>query len=211
MKVLIVDDHPLVCSGIKNILISEVDIENVEQANDIKTAMESMSTQAFDLALVDMRLKNENGLDFISYAKANYPNSKFMILSSSSSPSDFERAIQAGVDGYILKDAFPEDIVYAVKAVLRGRKYFDPVFMERKNFLIDQNSQGFTTDSTLSHREKEILDCLGKGLNNKSIAHKLYISENTVKKHISSILAKLNLEDRTQAALYVNKANRDLS
>jgi two-component system nitrate/nitrite response regulator NarL len=204
MNVLIVDDHPLVCSGIRNILISEENIANVMQANNIKTAMELMSTHNFNLALVDMRLKNETGVDFIENAKSRYPECKFVVLSSSSTAKDFEKAIKAGVDGYILKDAFPEDIIYAVNTVLRGRKYFDPVFMEKKTD--SSPSQPLkSSHELLSPREMEVLFCLGAGLSNKKIADKLFISENTVKKHVSQILAKLNLADRTQAALYASK------
>jgi two-component system nitrate/nitrite response regulator NarL len=204
MNVLIVDDHPLVCSGIRNILISEENIANVMQANDIKTAMELMSAHRFDLALVDMRLKNETGTDFIENAKSSYPECKFVVLSSSSTARDFEKAIKTGVDGYILKDAFPEDIIYAVNTVLKGRKYFDPVFMEKKtDSSPSQPLKG--PHKLLSPREMEVLSCLGEGLSNKKIADKLFISENTVKKHVSQILAKLNLADRTQAALYASK------
>lgn len=208
MNILIVDDHPLVCIGIRNILISEQDIKNVNYAHDIESALELMSKNDYNLALVDIRLKNQSGIDFIRTAKDKFPECKYVILSSSSAAEDFDRAMKLNIDGYILKDAFTEDIVYAVKSVIRGRKYFDPVFLERMNYPL----QGLSVtqpdndpEELLSPREVEILDCLGKGMSNRSIAKKLYISENTVKKHVSSILAKLNLSDRLQAALYVNK------
>lgn len=207
MNILIVDDHPLVCIGIRNILISEQDINNVNFAHDVKSALELMSNNDYNLALVDIRLKDQSGIDFIRMAKEKFPNCKYVILSSSSSTEDFDRAMKLNIDGYILKDAFTEDIVYAVKSVIRGRKYFDPVFLERINTPVQsqtvQQSEG--EDELLTPREAEILDCLGKGMSNKSIAEKLYISENTVKKHVSSILAKLNLSNRLQAAIYVNK------
>lgn len=206
MNLLIVDDHPLVCSGIKNILSSEKEFSNIIESNDIKTALELMSKMDISLSLVDVRLKDECGIDFIKAAKESCPSCKFIVLSSSSDPYDFDRAVQAGADGYILKDAFPEDIIYAVKTVLRGRKYYDPVFME--NRVTDSRQDiDLKTDEILSPREAEILECLGIGLSNRDISRKLYISENTVKKHISSILAKLNLNDRTQAALFFSKMN----
>ncbi len=200
MNLLILDDHPLVCSGIRSILISEQEITDVKQANDIKTALYIMSCNAIDLVLVDMKLKDQSGIDFVNSAKKTYPNCKYVILSSSSANEDFDRAISAEVDGYILKDSYPEDIVYAVKSVLKGRKYFDPLFIENKTSHVSEN-----TNDPLSPRETEILECLGLGMSNKDIAQKLYISESTVKKHVSSILAKLNLNDRTQAALYTKK------
>lgn len=204
MNVLIVDDHPLVCSGIRNILLSENDIDNIMQAHDIKTAIGLMAKNEFNLALVDMRLRDESGIDFIKTAKEKYTACKFIVLSSSSTTDDFEKAMQTDVDGYILKDALPEDIIYAVKTVLRGKKYFDPVFIEKIN-ASNQQPAPENMMNQLSPREQEILKCLGNGLSNKNIANTLFISENTVKKHVSSILVKLNLCDRTQAALYISK------
>jgi len=209
LKVLIVDDHPLVYSGLKSILLSESGIDEVIHANDIKSGLEMMKRYNFALALVDMKLKRENGIDFIIKAKEKYPQCRFIVLSSSSATGDFNNAMHANVDGYILKDAFPEDILYAVKSIMRGRKYFDPIFLEKmNNSQIAVNTKG--EKSLLSPRETEILSCLGKGMSNKEIADALFISENTVKKHVSRILSKLDLSDRTQAALYFSKTfNRE--
>ncbi|NLZ39493.1 MAG: response regulator transcription factor [Firmicutes bacterium] len=202
MNILIVDDHPLVCNGISSILRLEDEIDSIRQANDIKTALDIMAQQPIDLALVDMRLKNEKGIDFIALARNKYPQCKFMVLSSSAATADFEQALAAGVDGYILKDAFPEDIVYAVKTVLKDRKYFDSAFVEKQNSGEQLAEQPV---NILSPREMEVLLCLAEGMSNKKIADKLYISENTVKKHVSRILEKMNFADRTQAALYASQ------
>ena len=208
MNVLIVDDHPLVCKGMRTILSAENDIGNILEANDTETAFRLMQEYEFALALVDVRLKDENGIDFIKTAKKNYPNCKYVILSSSSVPRDLDMAMQAEVDGYILKDALPEDIIYAVKSILRGKKYFDPVFIEKVNTLNQQQASANLLNQ-LSPREREILKFIGEGLSNKDIAGKLYISENTVKKHVSNIFAKLNVNDRLQAALLISKSLGD--
>ncbi|NLX71042.1 MAG: response regulator transcription factor [Clostridiales bacterium] len=208
MNVLIVDDHPLVCKGMRTILSAENDIGNILEANDTETAFRLMQEYEFALALVDVRLKDENGIDFIKTAKKNYPNCKYVILSSSSVPRDLDMAMQAEVDGYILKDALPEDIIYAVKSILRGKKYFDPVFIEKVNTLNQQQAAANLLNQ-LSPREREILKFIGEGLSNKDIAGKLYISENTVKKHVSNIFAKLNVNDRLQAALLISKSLGD--
>ena len=191
MNILIIDDHPLVCQGIKNILLTQVDIVNVFEANDIDGALTIMSEHKIGLALVDVRLKGEDGIDFIIEAKKRFKDVKYVVLSSSSTADDFNRAMDAKVDGYILKDSLPEDIIYAVRTVLRGRKHFDPIFLDMEDPLDE-----------LSPREKEILECIAKGLTNKDIADKLFISENTVKRHVTSILSKLNLENRIQAAMH---------
>jgi DNA-binding NarL/FixJ family response regulator len=208
LNVLIVDDHPLVCKGMRTILSAENDIGNILEANDTETAFRLMQEYEFALALVDVRLKDENGIDFIKTAKKNYPNCKYVILSSSSVPRDLDMAMQAEVDGYILKDALPEDIIYAVKSILRGKKYFDPVFIEKVNTLNQQQAAANLLNQ-LSPREREILKFIGEGLSNKDIAGKLYISENTVKKHVSNIFAKLNVNDRLQAALLISKSLGD--
>lgn len=203
MNVLIVDDHPLVCNAIRNILLSEKSINKIVLAHDIQSALDMMGKESFNLAMVDVKLKNEYGIDFVNAAKENFPSCKYVIFSASSSTADFNRALEANVDGYILKDSYPEDILYAVNSVLRGKKYFDPVFFEKVRSPGGQTPE--ENKNSLSPREQEILRCLGEGMSNRSIASTLYISENTVKKHVSQILAKLGLNDRTQAALYATK------
>ena len=171
MNVLIVDDHPLVCQGIRTILAAENTFDNICEANDTETAFRLMKEYEFDLALVDVRLKDENGIDFIKTAKKDYPNCKFVILSSSSAPRDLEMAMQAEVDGYILKDSLPEDIIYAVRSILRGKKYFDSVFVEKANSLNQQQAPANLLNQ-LSPREMEILKCIGEGLSKKEKAEK---------------------------------------
>jgi len=153
-----------------------------------------------DLALIDLRLGTECGLDIISAAKKHDVGTKFIVLTSSASIDDFMMAEECGAEGYILKEALPEELLFAIRLVNRGRKYYDPELLEYK---LKQHDNAYSEQ--LTDREKEVLKELGNGLNNRQIAEKLFITENTVKKHVSQILAKLNLNDRTQAALYANK------
>ena len=164
MKVLVVDDHPIVRSGVKAILLKEFKIYEAYEASNKKQS-----------------------------------KVKFIVISSAISNSDFIRGEHIGVDGYILKSASIEDLIYAVNTVNRGVKYYHPSIVQYKL----GNNMSFTVNR-LTSREKDILMEVSKGLSNIAIAEKLFLSESTVKKHVSSILGKLSLSKRSQVAYYMN-------
>jgi two-component system, NarL family, nitrate/nitrite response regulator NarL len=201
MKIVIVDDHPLVRKGINSILSLEDNFEVVGEAGCVSDAEKLIFENKADAALIDLRLGNEDGLTIVKDTKATNTPCKFIVLTSSLVHDDFQRAEKCGISGYILKESLPDEIIYALNVINRGRKYFDPnvvdCVMKTKDYYIDD----------LTPREREILEALGKGLCNKEIAGRLFITESTVKKHISQILSKLNLTDRTQAALYFRDKN----
>lgn len=199
MRIVIVDDHPLVRKGLTSVLSLEPDIEIVGEASGVEDALKTIERLKPDLSLIDLKLGDEYGLDIIERINRDEVKSKFAILTSSVSEEDFKYAEQIKVDGYILKEALLDEILYAIRVIARGRKYYDPGVMD---ILMQKNNEGIIEE--LTEREKDVLIALGKGLNNRDIANKLYITEYTVKKHVSQILAKLDLHDRTQAALYAN-------
>jgi len=199
MKFLVVDDHPLVRKGLASVLSLDEYCDEVIEASNTKEASHLMRTEKPDIAIIDLRLGEEDGLKLVELERKNMNNIKYIILTSSLKVEDFMRAKKIGVDGYILKQALTEDLLYAVHLVNRGKKYYDPIMME------DTYSSDSRILDVLTRREKEVLDKLGDGLSNNQIAKELYISENTVKKHVSSVLSKLNLNRRTEAALFVNK------
>ena len=204
MNILIVDDHPLVRKGLLSILSLEENIEKIYEASNIEQAIHTLKREKIDIAIIDLSLGKEYGLDVVEKARKELclTHIKFVILTSSIREDDFNKANKVNVDGYILKDAFTDDIIYALRVVLRGKRFIDPeILYYVSNHHNNKNMEKLTI------REKDILLVLGEGLSNQQIAEKLYISENTVKKHISSILAKLGLEHRTQAALYANSSN----
>lgn len=198
MRIVLIDDHPLVRKGLAFVLSLEDDMEVIGEASNIKEAVELMNRLQPDVAIVDLRLGNEYGLDIIERSKKSNLNSKFIVLTSSAGEQDFRRAEEVGAHGYVLKEALPEELLYAVRLVNNGRKYYDPGLMEE---MMKTSSKDGMVEA-LSPREQEVLLQLGQGLSNKDIAKKLYITEYTVKKHVSQVLAKLDLTDRTQAALY---------
>ncbi len=200
MRIIIVDDHPLVRQGLYTILSKESDMEVIGEAANVREASKLIQNLCPDLALIDLRLGSECGFDIICEIRKQQSSTKFIVLTSSASPEYFMEADEYGVEGYVLKEALPEELLYAIRLVDHGRKYYDPGLLKYK-MLQDEKKPG----GELTEREKEVLMELGRGLNNRQIADKLYITENTVKKHVGQILTKLDLRDRTQAAIYVNK------
>ncbi len=196
MKIIIADDHPLVRQGLASLISMESDMELIGECSNVQEALTMIDEKKPDLAIIDLKLGKESGLEIVSADKEH--KCKYVILTSSAAYADFKKSEEVNVDGYVLKEALPEELLYALRLVGRGRKYYDPVLLEYK---LQEGNDNLTL------REKEVLQKLGQGLNNQEIADELFISENTVKKHVSQILAKLNLHDRTQAALYANNMN----
>ncbi len=201
MRLLVVDDHPLVRKGIISTLSLEQGIEDIQEASGVDEAVTAISKGKPDITIVDLNLGNEDGLDVISKAKQKKLNSKFVVLTSSSKREDFERAQRMNVDGYILKEAFTEDIIYAFKVIARGKSFYDATIVKLK---LNQERNPILEE--LTQRELEVFKELGKGYSNKQIAKCLFIAENTVKKHVSTILDKLGFEHRTEAAIEASKA-----
>ena len=203
MRVVIVDDHPLVRKGLASILTMSGTIELLGEATNSKEALKLFKTTNPELALVDLRLGKESGLDLIKEAQNQGVTCKFVVLTSSTDERDFTGAKELGVSGYILKEAFPEELLHALNMIRRGRNYYDQGVLDFAINMRKAPDKERFMDS-LTPKETEVLIELGKGLSNKEISQMMYITEYTVKKHVSQVLAKLNLADRTHAALYAN-------
>jgi|SRR5665647_683438 len=199
MKVIIIDDFPLTRKGITAILQLEQNIELVGEASDVDTAINLIINQNPDIIMLDLRLGSESGLKIVERSNELGLRCKFIVLTSSIDEYDFTWAEGLGAKGYVLKEALPEEIILAINIVNQGRKYYDPGLM---SIIMKQKS---TIDhDKLTERENDVLAELGKGLSNREISKRLFITEHTVKKHVSQILAKLNMNDRTKAAIYAN-------
>lgn len=201
MNILIIDDHPLVRKGVSSTLSFEENAEKIFEASNVIEAMNLLEKEEPEVAIVDLNLGREDGLEIVKKAKNRGSNTKFIILTSSIKKEDYMRAEQIGVDGYILKEAFAEDVLYAFRVVLRGKRFIDPEIMK---YQINNSEDSYLSE--LTPREKDVLKELGKGLSNIEIGERLFISEHTVKKHVSNILSKLELTHRTQAALLVSNS-----
>ena len=201
MTLLIVDDHDIVRKGLLASLTVENCFEKIDEAANIEDAMKVLRISRPDITLLDINLGNkENGLDLITRARKENILTKFVVLTSSSRKGDFIKAKELEVSGYILKDSNVEDILYGLKCIGRGKKFYDTGVEDQ----VKKDNQK-NWKEMLTEREYEVLIELGKGFTNTQIAEKLFITENTVKKHISSLLGKLGMTHRTEAALFATR------
>jgi len=196
-----VDDHPLVRKGIEAAARLEEDMELLGSSSNAEEALQLIGEHKPDVALVDLRLQNEHGLEIVKKGRKINPKTRYIILTSYATEEEIQGAIDEGVEGYVLKEALPEELISAIRTVSQGRKYFDPAVVQ---YAMEKGRRsGSKPDlGELTPRELDVLKALGRGLNNRSIADELFISEHTVKKHVGAVLEKLCLQDRTQAALF---------
>ncbi len=200
---LVVDDHPVVRQGLRSFLSSRVGIEVVGEAADGETAVAEAARLAPDVVLLDLVMPGRGGIASIGPLRAAHPGVRVLVLTSFSSQDQVVPAVRAGAQGYLLKDAAPAEVDRAVRAVHRGESLLDP---QVTRLLMDELARPASPDDAgidlLTPREVEVLAQLGRGLSNRELAAALFVSEKTVKTHVSAILAKLRLADRTQAALF---------
>jgi len=209
IKVLLVDDHTVVLKGLAFFLNTQEDFELVGEANNGKEALVKVGETSPDVVLMDLYMPEMDGIEATSCIKKEYPNVKVIVLTSFSDQAHVLPALKAGASGYILKDVEPDQLVEAIRSAYKGNIQLHP---EIANALLSQTlpqeekeEESFVHVDVLTARENEVLQLLAKGMSNKEIASVLVITEKTVKAHVSSILSKLHLSDRTQAALYAVK------
>lgn len=203
MNVVLVDDHPLVRKGLKALFKLDGSMEVLGEAANSREALHLFSTIKPDLAIVDLRLGAECGLDLIAEALRQGVECKFVVFTTSSNEEKFRKAKEIGVAGYILKEAYPDELLHALRMIGRGRRYYDPGVLDMIMAPVALPESSDHVEQ-LTAREKEVLIEIGKGFSNKEISKSLFITEYTVKKHVGQVLAKLQLADRTRAALYAN-------
>ncbi|PFL95489.1 response regulator [Bacillus cereus] len=209
IKVLLVDDHTVVLKGLAFFLSTQEDLELVGEANNGKEALVKVGETTPDVILMDLYMPEMDGVEATAYIKKEYPNVKVIVLTSFSDQAHVLPALRAGASGYILKDVEPDQLVEAIRSAYKGNIQLHP---DIANALLSQTlpvekkeEEPSIQVDVLTARENEVLQLLAKGMSNKEVASVLVITEKTVKAHVSSILSKLNLSDRTQAALYAVK------
>jgi DNA-binding NarL/FixJ family response regulator len=192
IRILIVDDHPVVVAGLTSMLATQGGMEVLGSASSGEEAMEFLRTRRADVLLLDLRMPGMSGVDILHALKRAKINARAIILTSFETDEDIYRAVQAGAQGYLLKDAPQADMVEAIHAVNGGRRYFPRHIANR---LAERMMR-----TNLTPRELEVLQMLARGLTNKEIGKALDISGNTVRNHVNSIIEKLEVSDRTEAA-----------
>lgn len=210
IKVLIADDHSMVRQGLKQILELENDIAVIAQASNGDEAVKLAREYRPDVVLMDINMPGTSGLQAIKELKQDQDVYKVIVLTIHQDKEYLIKTIQMGAEGYVLKDAEPAVLVEAIRNVNSGQSYIQPnMTMElvREFNRVTLQEKDKSEESTLTSREIEVLDLIAEGMINKEIAKQLYISEKTVKNHVSNIFKKLNVSDRTQAAIYAFKHN----
>jgi DNA-binding NarL/FixJ family response regulator len=212
LKIEIVDGHALMRMGIRNILEREPDIDIVAEADDSRSALDAAFATNPDVILMDLSLPAPGGIETTQRIKRELPSAAIIVLSTEEDEDALFEAIKAGAAAFILKDIAPEDLVMVIRRVVAGeylindKVFSKPAVASRvlKEFreLAVYGQEAAPIFAPLSPREVEILDNIAQGMTNKQVAYALSISEQTVKNHMSSILRKLSVNDRTQAVVY---------
>ncbi len=207
ITVLLIDDHQVVRQGVRAFLETQADIKVVGEAGSGEEAVTLAADQAPDVALMDLIMPGMDGVEATRRIKAASPRTQVVVLTSYHQDEHIFPAIKAGALSYVLKDIGPEELADVVRKAATGEAVLNPQVAARVVLefqAIDRDEPNPFTE--LSDREMEVIRLIAEGLNNAAIAEKLVISEKTVKSHVSNILGKLHLGDRTQAAVYAWRA-----
>ncbi|MET9219248.1 response regulator [Streptomyces sp. NPDC088197] len=206
MRVFLLDDHEVVRRGVHELLSAEPGIEIVGEAGNAAEAVARIPATRPDVAVLDVRLPDGSGVEVCREVRSHDPSIKCLMLTSFADDEALFDAIMAGAAGYVLKVIRGNDLIDAIRDVAAGKSLLDPVATAK---VLDRlrhggaRSEGDDRTADLTAQERRILDLIGEGLTNRQIGERLHLAEKTVKNYVSSMLAKLGMERRTQAAAYV--------
>lgn len=207
IKVMLVDDHVLIREGIRNLLEFDGNIEVIQQAGDGFECLEKLQYVNPDIILLDINMPKMNGIEVLEELKAKENPVKVIILTVHSEVEYLVKAIDIGANGYILKDSESSELKQAINDIINGGSYIQPSLIPTLNSRLINRDIDKEKLKTLTKREVEILALVASGMFNKEIAVNLDISERTVKNHISNIFKKIDVSDRTQAAVFAIRNN----
>lgn len=208
-RIVLVDDHEVVRLGLRALLERHPDFEVVAEAGTAREAIERVKEFFPNIVVMDIRLPGGSGIEACQEITQNYPDTRVIMLTSYAEDEMLFSAIRAGAAGYVLKQIGGEDLVRAIKAIGRGEALLDPVvtqriFQEVRKAAKDEEASAF---SELTQQEKHVLLLVSEGKTNREIARELFLGEGTVRNYVSSILSKLNVSNRAEAAAYAVQHN----
>lgn len=205
LRILIVDDHTIVRDGLQALISAEATMEVVGVGADGVEAVEKARQLKPDVILLDLLMPRKDGVQATAEIRKENPTARILILTSYAEDHQVFSAIKAGAMGYLMKDTSAEELIQAIRDVAENRPALQPAIARKLMRDIQQQDGEAQSDNSLTEREIEILQMVAKGLTNQQIADALFLSERTVRTHITNILGKLRLDNRTQAALYALK------
>ena len=206
IQVLLVDDHELVRRGLRDLLGDEPDIEVVAEASTVEEALAVAMHVEPEVAVVDVRLGDGDGITLCRELRSKPNPPACLMLTAFDDEEAMVGAIMAGAAGYLLKQVRGQDVVHAVREVAAGRSLLDPLSTAR---VLDKMRHPPTDElATLTERERDVLELIGQGLSNREIAERLFLAEKTVKNYVTSVLAKLGMQRRTQAAAWIARREK---
>ncbi len=211
ISVVIADDIQILRQGLKAILSQDPEISVTGLAADGREALACCRRGHVDVVLMDMRMPKYDGRWGITAVKKEFPGVKILVLTTFDDQETVEAAIQSGADGYILKEMEDDKVIQSVKAVSGGVRVFgDTVFEGMRRQMLPKNNPNLTPlTENLTPRERQIMGCVARGMDNREIAAELFLAEGTVRNNISRLLEKLKLKDRTQLAVFTVKNRLD--
>jgi DNA-binding NarL/FixJ family response regulator len=207
-RVLLVDDHPLFLDGVKAALMGDPDLEVVGTAGDRASALAQAAALEPDVVLMDLNLPDGSGIDATRDLLAAQPSARVLVMTMSADDDAVVAAMRAGARGYVVKGAGRDDLLQAVRTVASGGAVFSAGVADRLGaFFSGLAAQpGRETFPQLTEREREVLELLARGYDNRRIARELFLSDKTVRNHVSNVLARLDVADRSEAILRARRA-----
>lgn len=212
IKILIVDDHPLIRNGLRSLFINEENVQEVNEATDGQDMIGKLKDKLYDLILMDVRMPRVNGIEATKFITENYPEIKVLALSTYDDDSHIVNMLEAGARGYLLKNAGKDELMKAISTVVSGESYFSQEVSSKllNKYLKDKQPLGSSDDKEvvpLTKRETEILKLIAEENTNQDIAEKLFISPRTVDTHRRNLLQKLNVKNTAGLVRYAFEHN----
>ncbi len=210
IRVFLLDDHEIVRRGLADLIGLQSDLEVVGEAGTAADAITRITASQPDVAVLDVRLPDGNGVEVCREVRSLFPNIHVLMLTSYTDDEALFNAIMAGASGYVLKEIRGTDLIAAIRQVAAGNSLLDPNVTERVLERLRNGNYKNSELSGLTEQEKTILTLIGEGMTNRQIGEKMHLAEKTIKNYVSGLLAKLGMERRTQAAAYIARLETNM-